>query len=800
MVRDVIYAYRFLRKSRTATGVTILALALGIGANIGSFIAVNAILLHPFPYPSLDRIMTVWGTLPKAGANRAAVAAADFQDWKQQSRSFELLSPYANWTVNITGSDRPEPVQGTRVGAGFFQIFGMKPSLGRTFTESESESDNAQVAVLSNGLWRARFAASPDITGKMISLGGKDYTIVGVMPEDFDYPLATEVWVPLFLTQADKADRLAHDLLIVGKLKPDVSTIQAEAEIRTLAAGLEREYPKTNAGWSATVAPLRQTSESVTNRFIEVLFIASLFLLLLAGANVANIQLAQAMNRRKTIVIEAALGASRFRVARSLCVQSSLVAVAGGAAALIAVTWMNDVNRASIPAMVYQIVPGLRQLRVDSMVVLFTLALSLLTGVLCSVPAIVHLLGKGSAPALTETLSEGARNVAGDTRHRMRDLLVIGEMAMALVLLVGAGVLVNTFQRMQRLDLGFNPSKLLTAQISLTKQAYSDDAQIAGFFDRLLAELSAIPSVQSASLEIANGTASDFTIEGRPDPVAGDAKPSVQIVDARYFRTMELPVIAGRAIAEQDKAGSTPAIVISKSVAERYWPGSDPIGQRVRFGQSPWLTIALGDLSAIVIQWFTNAPDPAVYGSYWQKPMLDARILLRTTGDPTLIGNAVVAKVRAIDPSEPVYQVKSMEQVYFEERSGVQAAAMVMENNAVIALFLALTGIYGVISYFVTQRTREIGIRIAVGAATSDIMKMTLGEACRVAGIGLAIGVPAAYLLTRALSSALYNVVVVEWSTFSAVTALLAIAALLAAYMPARRAAAVDPVIALRSV
>ena len=797
MFRDIVHAYRVLKRNRIATAVSILALALGIGANTGSFLAVNAIVLHPFTYPNLDRIMTVWGALPKNGLSRAGITPADFQGWKQESRSFESLSAYQNWTVNITGADRPEPVQGARVGAGFFQIFGMRPSIGRTFSESESEPGNARVAVLSNGFWQTRFASALDVAGKTISLGGQNYTVIGVMPDDFDYPLAAEVWVPLILNPAESADRADHSLLAVGKLKPGVNAVQADAEMRIVAAALEREYPETNAGWSAAVAPLRQMVESVTNRFIEVLWVASAFLLLLAGANVANIQLAQAMNRRKAIVIEASLGASRLRIARSLCVQSLLLSLGGGAAALIAATWINGANRVTIPAMVYRIVPGLRQLRIDSTVVLFTVGVSLLMGVLCTLPAIVHLLGRRSSPALTETLNQGNRSVAGDSGHRMRNLLVIGEMAMALLLLVGAGVMVNTFQHMLRLNLGFNPAKLLTAQISPNKQTYRDDAQIGGFYDRLLTDLSAVPSVESASLEMEMGTAADFRIEGRPDPAAGDPKPDIRIVDARYFRTMEIPVISGRSIGEQDTAGSAQVIVIGKSIADRYWPGSDPIGRRVRFGKSPWLTIVgvCGD----TIQWFTNEPEAAAYVSYRQKPMLDARVLLRTAGDPTLAQNAVLAKVRAVDPSEPVYQMKSMEQFYLEQRSGIQGAVRAMENNAAIALFLALTGIYGVISYFVSQRTREIGIRIAVGAAASDIISMTLGEACRVAGIGLAIGAPAAYLLMRALSSALYSVVVVKWTTFSAVTALLACAALIAAYIPARRAAAVDPVVALRN-
>lgn len=790
MLLDLIYAYRVLRKSPLATTVIILALALGIGANVGSFVAINALILHPFPYPDLDRIVTLWGASPKSGINRAGITAADYGDMRQNNRSFEELAAYQAWTVNLTGGSRPEPVHAARVDAGFFETFGMKPVIGRTFT------DETSAAVVSNGFWRARFAAAPDVAGKIVRLGDASYTIVGVMPEDFDYPLATEVWVPLTLTPAEKADRVYRSYLAVGRLKPGVNAIQANADIRATASALEQQYPKTNANWSAIVQPLSESAEKVTIRFIQVLFVATLFLLLLAAANVANIQLAQGINRRKTIVIEASLGASRFRIARSLCFQSLLLALAGGAAALIAAVWMNAFNRVAIPASIYQIVPGLRQLRLDSTVFFETVGLAFVTGILCSMPAIVHLLGRRSSPALTETLNDGSRSITGRRKNGMTEFLVIGEVAMALLLLVGAGVMVNTFQHMTSLNLGFNPSHVLTAEISLEKQNYPQESQVTGFYDRLLTEFAAIPGVRSASLEMSNGRAADFKIEGRADPLASEPKPEIRIVDPRYFQTMQMPILTGRGIAEQDVASSTPVIVISRSVAEHYWPGADPLGRRIRFGRSPWLTIV--GVSGDTIQWFTNQPEPAAYTAYRQRPLLNAEVRLRTSGDPLLEENAVLAKVRELDRSEPVYQMKSMEQIYFEQRSGVQSAARSMQNNALIALFLALTGIYGVISHFVSQRTREIGIRIAVGASTSDILKMTLGRACRVGGIGLAIGIPATYLLMRALSSVLYDVVVVKWTTFSGVTLLLAAAALLAAYIPSRRAAAVDPVAALR--
>ncbi len=789
MLRDLVYAYRLLRKSPVSTSVVVLALALGIGANVSIFAAVNSVLLHPFSYPNLDRVVTIWETLQKQRFNRAGLAPANFADYAAQSRSFERIAAYQPWTVNILGADRAEPVNAVRVTPDFFQVFGTKPLTGRTFTQEEE-----RVVVLSERLWRSRFAATADVVGKTITLGGQNYTIVGVMPDDFDFPLATNIWVPLTFTPAEKVERLRRSLLSVGLLKPGVTGDQAKAEMQPIARALGQQYPKTNEGWSVETTPLREMGENVTNQFIRVLSVAAVFLLLLAGANVANIQLARATNRRRTLAVEAALGASRFRLARMLCVESVLIGLVGGAVGLVVASWMNNVNAASIPVEVFQIVPGLRRMRIDSTVVLFTLVLSLITGVLCSVPAIAHLLGRRSLPALTEALNQGSRNMAGDTRNRIRHALVICEVMLALLLLVGAGVMVNTFQHMLVLNLGFNSSNLLTAQIM---QDYEGRRIPRAFYDRLLAELSAIPNVKSASADAYTGTAVDFTIKNRPQPNASEPKPEVRIVDHNYFRTMELPLIRGRGISESDVADSTQVVVISRRVAEHYWPGADPTGEQIRFGQSPWLTIV--GVAGDTVEWFTNEAEPAAYIPYRQYPVANMRLLLRTAGDPTLASNALAARVRAEDPVEPVYRIKSMEQIMSDERSGVQAAARIMSGNAAVALFLAVTGIYGVISYFVSQRTKEIGVRIALGAGKPDILKMTLGQAFRVAGIALTIGIPAAYLLMRLLSHVLYNIVVFKWTTFTAVTALLAIAALLAAYLPARRAASVDPVVALRN-
>jgi putative ABC transport system permease protein len=793
MLRDLVHACRLLRKSPLSTAMIILALALGISVNVTIFTAADAVILRPFVYPNLDRIMTVWETIPKLRLERAGVTPADFADFQIQSRSFELIAAYRRWSVNILGGDRPEPVEAVRVTHDFFRIFGMNPKIGQTLPEKDERA-----AVVSEGLWRSRFAGAQDVIGKAISLGGQNYTIVGVMPDDFDYPLAAQVWVPLTLTTTEKSERVVHNLLVVALLRPGIKAEQAQAEMQSIARTLEQQYPKTNEGWSAAVTPLRQMAEGVTSQFIRVLSVAALFVLLLAGANVANIQLARATNRRKSLAIEAALGASRFRLARSLCVESVLLGLAGGAVGLITAIWWNDANSKFVPASVLKVVPGIRHIQIDSTVLLFTVALSLVTGVLCSLPAIAHLLGRNSSSTVAEALSQRSRSLAGDTRNRMRNILVICEVALALLLLVSAGVMVNTFERMMVLNLGFNPSNLLTAQISLPIQEQGEDSsQARVFFNRLLPELEAIPGVRSASVDANTGQAVDFSIKNRRQPDASEPKPNVLVIDAKYFETMQLPIIRGRGITAQDRRGTTSVVVVSRSIADHYWQGRDPIGQQIHFGQSPWLTIV--GVSGDVTNWFFNEPQPTVYVSYQQYAVSNMRLLLRTTGDPALAANALLSRVRAIDPSEPIYEIQSMAKSFTDEMSGVQASARMMTGNAVIALFLAVTGIYAVISYFVSQRTKEIGVRIALGAATQDILKMTVGQACRVAGIGLLIGVPLTYVLMRVLSSMLYNVVVVRWTTFSGVTALLAAAALLAAYLPARRAANVDPVIALRN-
>ena len=797
LLRDVRYAYRLLMKSRGATIIAVLALALGIGANAGTFIGLNAVILDVFPYPDLDRIMTLWET-PKGRPDHQGVAPANYIDWTEQNRPFEELAAYRPWTVNLTGADRPQAVAAAKVTPGFFSVLGMKPNLGRSFRTDEAEPGNDRVAILSDGFWRNRLDASPDTVGRTISLGGQRYTVVGVMPSDFDYPLATEVWVPLGLTDQEKDIRDSYTLLALGRLKPGVNRMAAATEMKSIAEGLQRQYPRTNEGRSIDVMPLREMANQETGRFLTVMFGASLFLLALAGTNVASIQLARATGRQKAIAIQFALGATRFRVARSLMAESILLALAGGCIGLWAAEFTVAASQATIPPSVYRFVAGLRNLRVDSTVVVFTLVVSFLTGIFCSLPAVFQLVRGRSTDALTDHLKQGDRSLAGDTRSRLRNALVAFEVAMALLLLIGAGVMVNTFEHMLMLNLGYNPKNVLTMQISLPSADYRDSSQIAAFYDRTLSELSTIPDVKNVSVIGTVGVAA-LVIEGRPDPKPDEPRPNVRAVGDGYFRTMEIPMVQGRGITAQDTGEAQRVVVINKGVAQHYWPDSDPIGHRIRIGESPWLTVV--GVSGDTMDWFFNQPQPSAYVPYRQMSLglSSMRLMLRTEGDPTLAANPARARIRALDPAEPIYDVKTMEQALFEERSGVQVFARGMMQNALIALFLAVTGIYGVMAYFVNQRTKEIGIRVALGAATSDILKMTFGQAGRLAGFGMLIGIPAAYVLMRILSSALYNVVVVRWTTFAVAAIVLALAALAAAYIPARRAAAVNPTVALRN-
>ncbi len=799
LLRDFRHAFRGLLKAPVVTAVAVLALALGIGVNTSSFTAVNAIVLHPLPYPGLARIVTLWETMPKLRTVRDAVAPANFLDWREQSSSFEQVAAYRRWSVNLTGVDEPERVQGCVVSPSFFALLGIKPLLGRTFLKDEEEPGRDAVVVVSQGFWQRRLASAPDVAGKTITLGGRGYTVVGVMPSDFDYPLATDLWAPLALTAEQRNQRSTHNLVVLARLKKEISIAQVRAEMQTIARRIEQRYPQTNEARGILVVPLRELINNIADRFVMTLLGAAAFVLLLACANVANLQLARASGRQKEVAVRSTLGASRFQIARQLLAESTLVALIGGALGLFLANLNLAYTRSSFPPSVLRWMAGLKSMHIDGTVIAFTFAASLLAGVLCGVPAIWQLVRRTAVTDLNEALKEGGRsNSAGPSRSRLQSALVISEVTLALVLLVGAGLMVKTFQRMLTLNAGYNPKNLLSMDVSLPALKYREDSQIAAFFSELAHDLETIPNVKVAAASSNLGNPGAVLIEGQPDPRPGEPRPQIQAVSDHYFQAMEIPILQGRAISEQDGKDSLRVVVVSESIARHYWPVAPPIGHRIRLAgsQPDWLTVV--GVSGEIRQWFDGAEIPMVYLPNLQVPSRSMNLVMRTPADPMQAASAARAKVYGIDRNLAVYDLKSMEQILNEETSGVRVSAAMMGMYASIALLLAATGIYAVISYSVAQRTHEVGVRLALGARRTDVLKMILWRALRMAGIGLAIGIPVAIALTRLMSSVLLNVVALDSLTFAAFTILLGCSAVLAGLIPAYRAAKVDPLAALR--
>lgn len=802
LLLDLRYALRALRKSPGATAVAALALALGIGVNTSSFAWVNALVLHPFPYPNLERIVTVWETVPKLGAEKDLVAPANFFDWKEQDHSFERLALYRPWDANLTGAHEPERIQACLVTADFFAVLGMKPVLGRAISKRDEESAANPVVMVSHGFWQRRLASDPNAVGQSISLDNRNYTIAGVMQADFDYPLATDLWAPLALGLQEKNQRAAHTLLVLGRLRPGTSAAEARAALGVIARRLEQQYPQTNEARSIDVVPLRELTSHESERFVLLLQGTAIFVLLLACANIANLQLARATTRQRQFAVEAALGASRFRIVRRLLSESTLVALLGGGLGIWLAAWDLEFAKAHIPSEVLRFVPGMKTMRMDGGVAVFTVVVSLIAGILCSVPAVLLVLRRNGAADLGETLKEGGRSsTSGAGRSRMRSVLVTAEVAMALVLLVGAGLMVETFRHMLTADPGYNPKNLLTMRIALPEASYHTPDRINAYYDRVLSALTNLPGVRVTGASADLGSTAGFYIEGRPEPRSGEARPAVLAVSGHYFETMEFPIRQGRAISPQDGADSPRVVVLSETMARHYWPdfprSQDPVGRRVKLGnsQSPWLTVI--GVSGDYKNWFTGEAIPFAYVPCTQAPSPVMRVLLRTTGDPLAAASGARALVRGVDRDPPIYEVESMEQHIAWESSGVGGAALSMEKYAVLALLLAITGIYAVMSYAVAQRTHEIGVRMALGARQADVLKMVLGQSFRGAGAGLAIGLPLAYILVRVASSVVYNVIVVDLYAFAAFAILLGLATLLATYFPAQRAAKVDPAVAL---
>ncbi|HEU0091249.1 MAG TPA: ABC transporter permease [Vicinamibacteria bacterium] len=801
--QDIRYALRALGQHRSFAIVAVLTIALGVGANTAIFSVVNAMLLQPLPYPAADRLVMVWTT---TGSGNNAAAWPEYLDWRAQSRAFEEMGVWRGQSVTLTGGDaEPDRAFGAFVSASFFDVVGARARLGRTFRPEETDPTTAQpVAVISHGLWTRRFGADPGIVGRTLVLNGQPRTVVGVLGPEFEggrapfdgWFMGTEVWLPVAdFPNANGLARGQTELLVAARLRPGTTVAAAQADLALVARRLEQAYPDTHAHRSVTIVPLHEQLVAGVRPALLLLLGAVGLVLLIASANVANLLLARASSRQRELALRSALGASRRRLLAQLLTESVVLALAAGALGAVIGSFALRGLVALVPADA-----GLpAALGIDRTVLAFTAGLSLMTGVMFGlVPAL-----QASRPDLVAVLREGGRPVGGAARRRFRDGLVVAEIALSLVLLVGAGLLLRSVLALQGADPGFRTDRLLTMEFRLPTARYARPAQIAAFFRAILERMRAVPGVESVALVRAvpfsgNGGSSPYEIEGRaPAPPGRDPRTQTNIVSPGYFRTMGIPILQGRDIEERDTAEATPVAVVSATFARTAWPGQAPLGKRLRFkGVERWLTV-VGIAGDVKHGSFVDAPAPQAYTPHEQDPRIFACVVARTAGDPMTAAASLRQAIWTVDPQQPVWKVRSMEALLAGARGPARALSILIALFAAVALLLAAVGIYGVMAYLVAQRTREIGIRMALGASARSVVLMVVGRGLALTLIATLLGIAGAAALTRTLATLLFGVGPLDPVTFVAAAVVLGGVALLACYLPARRAARVDPVVAL---
>jgi putative ABC transport system permease protein len=800
--QDVRFGVKMLVKSPGFTIVAVIALALGIGANSAIFSVVNTVLLRPLPYKEPDRLVMVWEDATKLGYPRDTPAVANYLDWRNQNQVFEGMAAIADQSYNLTGIGEPERIDGRRVSANLFSLLGVEPQLGRSFLPEEDQPGSGHSVIISHGLWQRRFGSDPGLVGKPLSLNGETFTVVGVMPQGFQFPSReVEVWVPIAFTQREASSRGSHYLQVIARLKPGVTLQQAQTEMTAIAARLSQQYPESNTDLGAAVTSLHEHVAGDIKPALLVLLGAVGFVLLIACANVANLLLARAAVRQKEIALRAALGASRLRLIRQFLTESVLLAAIGGLGGLLLSLWGVNLLKSFIPENISQA----KAITIDGWVLVFTLGVSLLTGLIFGLaPAL-----QASKLNLNETLKEGGRDSAAGSRgNRIRGLLVIAEVAVSLILLIGAGLLINSFLRLRNVDPGFRSDNLLTMQVVLPVSKYPDAARRASFYTELVRRLEALPGVKSAAVTTnlplyRQGNSTGISIEGRPDPAPGQEQIIVtRVISPHYFRTMGIQLMQGREISEQDRQETTPVVIISEAMARKYWPGEDPVGKRLKTGPSasniPWITIA--GVVKDVRQFELNAdPKPQMYLSYMQTGYFAPRdLVISTSVEPMSLTATVRRTVWEIDKDQPVSNIRTMDEILSESIGRQRFSMLLLGIFASVALLLAAVGLYGIMSYSVTQRTREFGIRMALGARRIDVLKMVVGHGLKLVLIGVGIGLVVAFVLTRVMTSLLFGVSATDPLTFISISLVLITVAVLASYIPAYRATKVDPMIALR--
>ncbi len=801
LLADLRYGIRNLVRRPGFTAIAVVTLALGIGANSAIFSAVYALLLKPLEFPDLDRIVTVWDKNPSRGVERNEVSMANYLDWKAQSQSFEQLALERWWSTNLTGGDTPERVLGHLVTANFFDVVGVKPFKGRAFLPDENQPGKDGVAIITHSLWEQRFGSDPNILEKTVMTDGVARKVIGVMPADFSYPKGSQIYAPIALTPEIIKSRRFHTYYVIGKLKPNVTLKSAQAEMDTITARLAAQYPEANTGLGANVFPVVVDTVRVYSTAMWVMMAAVGFVLLIACANVANLMLARASGRHKELALRAAIGASRWRITRQLLVEAFIIALLGGAAGVVVAFWGIDLLRTGNPGEAAQYAPGWNHFGINIPVLLFTFGISLLSGVLFGLAPAWHF----SKPDLNDALKEGGRQGTPGS-HRLRGALVVAEIALSLILLIGAGLMFRSFVALLNTPPGFNPDGVLTMTLNLPTTQYKEAAQRVGFYSELVQRVQKLPGVQSAAVVShvplgGSNASSSFLIEGAPEPPPGEENDGrYRVCTPDYFQTMGISILKGRTFNDQDRAESKPVIIVNETLARRYWPNGDALGKRMRFtgplDKNPWVEV-VGIVQDVKHE--LNLPVTSdYYLPHAQDPWSGMVLVARTTVDPASMSAAIRQQVLAIDKNQPIYDVKTMNQVRAISVAVYSFGSATMAIFALVALVLAAIGIYGVMAFAVTQRTQEIGIRMALGARTIDVLKLVLRSGMFLAGIGVVAGLAGALAVTRLMSSLLFGVSSTDAATYALVTTGLLLVALFACYVPARRATKVDPLVALR--
>jgi putative ABC transport system permease protein len=822
MLNDLKFAFRQMLKNPGFTTVAVLTLALGIGANTAIFSVISSVLLRPLPFKDPDRLVTVWERHVKKGYDMNHAGAATFLDWKTQNNVFESMAAFGlEAGLSLTGDYEPERITAVPVSANLFEVLGVNPALGRTFRGDEETPGRDQIVILSHGLWQRRFGADPSVLGKTVSLDGRSYLVVGIMPPGFVFPGMTglhygfffnkpaDVWIPLAMPADLLRTRSNHFLEVVARLKPDMSLAQAGAEMDTVMQRIVQVNPGDVMGTHAKVIPLREQSIGTVRSGLLVLLGAVGFVLLIACANVANLLLARAASRQKEIAIRVALGASRLQVIRQLLTESVLLALMGGALGALFALWSTDLLVSHVGDTVAFTTPGWSEIRIDRGVLGFTLLISLATGVTFGLmPAL-----QSTKPNLTESLKEGERgSTEGFRRSRLRSSLVVTQIALAMMLLTGAALMLQSFLRLQGVNPGFDVNRVITMQLNLPESRYTNQQQRAAFFQQLTERFRSLPGVQFAAATSQLPLSSDsgmfaFEVVGRP-PLPPDQWDITDLISVtpEYLGAMQIALRAGRFMSKHDTEESPPVCVINQSMANRYFANEDPVGKKLRLGVNnftPEIVGVVGDVRQRSLN-LDNLPakiqkSSQVYVSYGQLAFMPKMtVVVRALSAPMALASGLRAEVRALDKDLPVSKVRTMETVRGDSIAQPRFRALLIVLFGAVALALATIGIYGVMAYSVARRTHEIGVRMALGAQHGDVMKLVVRHGMFLTALGLAIGLAGAFALTQLLSAMLYGVSATDPLTFTAVSLALAGVAFCACYLPARRAARVDPMEALR--